>query len=191
MAVVRITEVWVRSLPPGSGQFTDATLPGFMLVSGTQRATWYAQCLVRGGRQTKYRVGHWPDVSQVEARRRAADILAAMRRGEDPREAERAKRARSTTLDDALELQLEGRGLSPRTEDGYRYAITHYLGDWLKRTIEEIGRDRVGVRERHRRITANNGRATADSVMRVLRAVYNRARREHPDLPPNPCVNAD
>ena len=33
MAVVRITEAWVRSLPPGSGQFTDATLPGFMLVS--------------------------------------------------------------------------------------------------------------------------------------------------------------
>jgi hypothetical protein len=27
--------------------------------------------------------------------------------------------------------------------------------------------------------------------MRVLRAVYNRARREHPDLPPNPCENVD
>ena len=39
MAVVRITEAWVRSLPPGSGQFTDATLPGFMVVSGAQRTT--------------------------------------------------------------------------------------------------------------------------------------------------------
>jgi integrase len=69
--------------------------------------------------------------------------------------------------------------------------VTQYLGDWSRRTIEEIGRDRVGVRERHRRISENNGRATADSVMRVLRAVYNRARREHPDLPPNPCENVD
>lgn len=191
MAVVRITEAWVKSLPPGSGQFTDATLPGFMVVSGTQRTTFYAQCLVRGGRQTKYRVGHWPDITQVEARRRAAEILAAMRRGEDPREAERAKRARSTTLDQALDLQLEGRGLSPRTEEGYRYAIEHYLSDWRRRTVEQIGRDRIGVRERHRRLAQEHGRATADSVMRVLRAVYNRARREHPDLPPNPCENID
>src|SRR5438270_3086141 len=191
MAVVRITEAWVRSLPPGSGQFTDATLPGFMLVSGTHRATWYAQALVRGGRQTKFRVGHWPDVPQVEARRMAADILAAMRRGEDPREAERARRARSTTLGDALELHLDGRRRSSRTAHGYRYAVEHYLGDWTRRTVEEIGRDRIGVRERHRRITQNSGRATADAVMRVLRAVYNRARREHPELPPNPCENVD
>jgi len=103
MTVTRFTEAWVRSLPPGSGQFTDATLPGFMLVSGAQRATWYAQAQVRGGRQTKVRVGHWPEVPQVEARRMAAEALAAMRRGEDPREAERAKRARSTTLDSARE----------------------------------------------------------------------------------------
>lgn len=191
MAVVRITEAWVRSLPPGSGQFTDATLPGFMLVSGSKRATWYAQALVRGGRQTKYRVGHWPDVPQVEARRMAADILAAMRRGEDPREAERARRARSTTLGDALELHLDRRQLSSRTAHGYRYAVEHYLGDWMRRTVEEIGRDRIGVRERHRRITQNSGRATADAVMRVLRAVYSRARREHPELPPNPCENVD
>jgi integrase len=191
MTVARFTEAWVRSLPPGSGQFTDATLPGFMLVSGAKRASWYAQALVRGGRQTKVRVGHWPEVAQVDARRMAAEALAAMRRGEDPREAERAKRARSTTLDQALELHLDGRRRSPRTDHGYRYAIEHYLGDWRRRTVEEIGRDRVGVRERHRRITRENGRATADSVMRVFRAVYNRARREHPDLPPNPCENVD
>jgi integrase len=191
MAIVRFTEAWVRSLPPGSGQFTDATLPGFMLVSGTNRATWYAQANVRGGRQTKVRVGHWPDVPQVEARRLAAEVLAAMRRGEDPGEAERARRARSTTLEAALELHLGGRRRSERTVDGYRYALRQYLGDWLRRTVEEIGRDRAGVRERHRRITERSGRATADAVMRVLRAVYNRARREHPDLPPNPCDNVD
>jgi integrase len=191
MATVRFTEAWVRSLSPGSGQFTDATLPGFMLVSGTKRATWYAQAQVRGGRQTKLRVGHWPEVPQVEARRLAAEVLAAMRRGEDPREEERAKRARSTTLEAALELHLSGRRRSLRTEEGYRYAVSQYLSDWMRRTIEEIGRDRIGVRERHRRISENNGRATADAVMRVLRAVYNRARREHPDLPPNPCENVD
>jgi integrase len=191
MATVRFTEAWVRNLPPGSGQFVDQSLPGFMLVSGRQRVSWYVQATVRGGRQTKYRVGHWPEVPQVEARRLAADVLAAMRRGLDPREAERAKKARSTTLEEALEAHLAGRNRSPRTEENYRYALTQYLGDWRHRSVEEIGRDRAGVRARHQRITTDHGLATADSVMRVLRAVYNRARREHPELPPNPCENVD
>src|SRR6185369_433488 len=68
------------------GELSAATLPGFMLVSGAKRATWYAQAKVRGGRQTKVRVGHWPEVPQVEARRMAAEVLAAMGRGEDPGE---------------------------------------------------------------------------------------------------------
>jgi integrase len=189
MAIARFTEAFVRSAP--QGQYTDAELRGFMLVVGRTRRTFYAQAMVRGGRQTKTLVGHWPEVPQVEARRRAADALAAMRRGEDPGEAERARRARSTTLREALEAHLSGRERSPRTVEGYRYNLTHYLGDWLDREVEAIGRDRAGVRERHRRLAGVHGAPTADSVMRVLRAVYGRARRQHPDLPPNPCENVD
>src|SRR4051812_35171182 len=75
MAIARFTEAWVRGAP--EGQYTDGTLPGFMCVVGKTRTTWYAQANVRGGRQTKVRVGHWPDVPQAEARRMAADALAA------------------------------------------------------------------------------------------------------------------
>ena len=190
MAVARFTEAWVRGAAPG--QYTDETLRGFMCVVGKTRRTWYAQALVKGGKQVKVRVGHWPDVPQVEARRMAADALAGMRRGEDPGEARRARRARSTTLGEALEVHLAGRdGRSPRTVEGYRYALGKYLPDWMSRDVEAIGRDRAGVRERHRALARDRGAPTADSVMRVLRAVYARARREHPDLPPNPCENVD
>jgi hypothetical protein len=79
MAVARFTEAWVRSAPPG--QYTDETLRGFMCVVGKTRRTWYAQALVKGGKQVKMRVGHWPDVAQVEARRMAADALAGLRAG--------------------------------------------------------------------------------------------------------------
>ena len=113
-----------------------------------------------------------------------------MRRGEDPGEAERARRARSATLADALEAHLSGKARSAKTAAG-RYALAHYLPDWMTREVEAIGRDRAAVRERHRRIGRAHGAPTADSVMRVLRAVYNRALREHPDLPPNPCGNVD
>lgn len=189
MALARFTEAWVRSAPPG--QYTDEELRGFMCVVGKTRRTWYAQALVHGGRLTKVRVGGWPEVSQVEARRAAARVLAGMRQGVDPREAERARRARSTTLSEALDAHLAGGGRSPRTVEGYRYALEHYLPDWMQREVEAIGRDRAGVRERVERIARDHGAATADSVARVLRAVYNRARRQHPDLPANPCDNVD
>src|SRR5712691_5250856 len=126
--MARFTEAWVRDAPPG--QYTDETLRGFMCVVGKTRRTWYAQALVRGGRQTKVRVGHWPEVPQVEARRMAAEALAAMRRGEDPGEARRARAARSATLADALEAHLSGRARSGKTAAGYRYALAHYLPDW-------------------------------------------------------------
>ena len=189
MALARFTEAWVRGASPG--QYTDETLRGFMCVVGKTRRTWYAQALVHGGRLTKVRVGGWPEVPQEEARRAASKILAGMRQGVDPREAERARRARSTTLAEALEAHLAGRERSSRTVEGYTYAIEHYLPDWMDREVESIGRDRAGVRERVLRIGRDHGEATADSVARVLRAVYNRARRQHPDLPANPCENVD
>lgn len=111
----------------------------------------------------------------------AADALAGMRRGEDPGEARRALRARSTTLAEALEAHLAGRvGRSPRTVEGYRYALNKYLPDRMGREVEAIGRNRAGVRERHREIGRDHGAPTAASVMRVLRAVYARARRSTP-----------
>ena len=41
--------------------------------------------------------------------------------------------------------------------------------------------DYAGVRERHRKITEKHGAPSADNVFRVLRAVYNRGLREHPE----------
>ena len=79
MAVARFTEAWVEKAPPG--QYTDETLRGFMCVVGKTRTTWYAQAVVRGGRQTKVRVGHWPDVPQVKARDLAREALSRPRAG--------------------------------------------------------------------------------------------------------------
>jgi integrase len=73
----------------------------------------------------------------------------------------------------------------------YRYCCDQYLGDWLDKPLTEIGADRSGVRERHARITKKNGATSADTAYRVLRAIYNRGLREHPDLPPNPTRNVD
>ncbi|MGN3938004.1 integrase, partial [Xanthomonas citri pv. mangiferaeindicae] len=72
-----------------------------------------------------------------------------------------------------------------------QYHVTYYLKGWLDKPLAEIGADRQGVRERHRRITERSGATSGDNTMRVLRSVYNRALRQFPDLPPNPIGNVD
>lgn len=61
----------------------------------------------------------------------------------------------------------------------------------MDKPLAELGADRAGVRERHRRITEKHGAPSADNVFRIFRAVYNRGLREHPDLPANPTANVD
>ncbi len=121
----------------------------------------------------------------------ARSVLVGMRGGTNPNEERRKARARGITLSEALKLHLAARPLSPRTVEDYNYYCSQYLGDWLNRTLDELGSDRSAVRERHRRITEKHGATCADSTFRIFRAVYSRGLREHPDLPPNPCANVD
>ena len=67
----------------------------------------------------------------------------------------------------------------------------HFFNGLLDKALAELGTDRAGVRERHRRITEKHGASTADTVFRIFRAVYNRGLREHPELPANPTANVD
>ena len=99
--------------------------------------------------------------------------------------------ARGITLREALELHLRAKPHAERTETDYRDVTARYLADWLDRPLREIGEDRRGVRERHERVSANHGASVADRAVRVLRACYNRALREFPELPTNPCANVD
>jgi hypothetical protein len=150
MTVARITEAFVRDAPPGV--YSDETLRGFMLRVGIETRAFHVQAMVRGGKQVRRKFGVYPSIRADAARREAADVLHAMRRGTDPREAERERRAASVTLGEALEQYLAGKRLAPRTAEGYRYFVRKYLPDWTDRTLEEIGRDREGVRERMARI---------------------------------------
>jgi len=141
--------------------------------------------------------------------------------GENPVAERREARAqelreavRGITLRQATALALEtlrAKGRSPRTLEKFGRPLEMYLGDWLDKPLAEI--TRADAREQHQRIAAeiargkyidrnnpkhhgrkrgpNSGRVTANAVFRVFRAVYNRALREHPELPSNPCVNVD
>ena len=190
----KITQSLAERAPlPQSGKSTlyaDPELRGFYLIVTPTKRAYYVQSLV-DGRQVRAKLGDHPAMDAKQARDAARRTLVNMRGGVNPNEERRKARAQGITLREALELHLKAKPLSERTKEGYRYNCAQYLADWFDKPLSEIGKDRTAVRERHSRITHKHGSTSADSVYRVLRAVYNRGLREHPDLPPNPTSNVD
>ena len=190
----KITQALVERAPtPDKGKsalYADSEMRGFYLIVTPTKRSFYVQSLVNG-KQVRTKLGDHPSMDAKQARDLARKTLVEMRGGANPNEERRKAKARGITLRDALDLHLAAKPLSPRTKDDYRYCCDQYLPDWLDKALAEIGTDRAGVRERHRRITEKHGASTADTVFRIFRAVYNRGLREHPELPANPTANVD
>ncbi|MCK6407846.1 MAG: Arm DNA-binding domain-containing protein, partial [Thauera sp.] len=190
----KITQALVERAPaPDRGKsvlYADSEMRGFYLIVTPTKRSFYVQSLVRG-RQVRTKLGDHPSMDAKQARDAARRTLVDMRAGANPNEERRKAKARGITLRDALDLHLGAKPLSPRTKEDYRYCCDQYLPDWLDKALAELGTDRAGMRERHRRITEKHGASTADTVFRIFRAVYNRGLREHPELPANPSANVD
>ncbi|MCS0582130.1 integrase family protein [Massilia pinisoli] len=170
--------------------YADSEMRGFYLIVTPTKRGFYVQSLVNG-RQVRTKLGDHPAMDAKQARDAARKTLVDMRAGANPNEERRKARARGITLRESLDLHLAAKPLSPRTKEDYRYNCEQYLEDWLDKPLAELGADRAGMRERHRRITERHGAPSADNVFRIFRALYNRGLREHPDLPPNPTANVD
>jgi integrase len=184
--------------------YLDTKMKGFGLCVGAKSRTFVAQHAVRNG-SVRVTIGRHGVFTVDEAREEARQLLARMAKGENPNVTKLAELAGSITLRDALELflaQPTGRGGLPRslrTLKDYRYTIERYLEDWLDRPLADI--TRRDVYEKHQNIAQqigsgskkfkNGGTCAANGAMRVFRAAYNRAMRQHADLPSNPCINID
>ncbi|WP_270175312.1 integrase arm-type DNA-binding domain-containing protein [Diaphorobacter sp. ED-3] len=190
----KITQALVERGPtPERGKsvlHADTEMRGFYLIVTPTKRSFYVQSLVNG-KQVRTKLGDHPSMDAKQARDLARKTLVEMRGGANPNEERRKAKARGITLREALDLHLAAKPLSPRTKEDYRYCCDQYLPDWLDKALAELGTDRAGVRERHRRITEKHGASTADTVFRIFRAVYNRGLREHPELPANPTANVD
>jgi integrase len=143
------------------------------------------------GKQVRSKIGDHPAMSVKEARAAARKTLVAMRDGANPVQERRRAKAKGMTFKQALDLHLSGKVRSARTTEGYHYLADTYLSDWQDKPLVDLGEDRAAVRDRHRRLTTKHGKTTADYALRVFRAAYNRALRQHPELPPNPVTNVD
>ncbi|HZF18553.1 MAG TPA: integrase family protein [Burkholderiales bacterium] len=196
---------------PAAKFYLDTKLRGFGLaVSATGVKSFFVMRRVRGKKE-RHVFGRATELTVTEARAKAEKLLPQMTDGVSLNEKRRRDRAeakrvevRGVTLRDAVALYegtLRKNGRAPRTIEDYRYLLEKYLAGWLDRPLAEI--TRAEVRKRHDEIPREiargkhgpkrpgAGKLTANHVMRAFRAVYNRAVREHPELPGNPIINVD
>ena len=83
-----------------------------------------------------------------------------------------------------MDRYFDGRDLSDRTEEGYRYHLEKYLKHLRNRAVADI--TRTEVRDLYDSLRRRSGDTTAGAVMRTLRAMVNEARRIDETIESNP-----
>ena len=194
----------------------DSELTGFGLVVGKRTKTFFVQRRVTGGRVERVKIDLYGRLTVDQARQRAAEMLAAMGKGESQR---RKQPEGGITLKDAWDLhrrEMAKRKPSDKTLKRYQGILDLYLTDWMTRPLREI--TRADVRQRHEKIKTDiaagrylkvlkhpklygkrkgakmgpgnrTGESTANDTVRLLRAIWNTALREDEQgLPANPAL---
>ncbi len=187
MAVLNLTEARIRDLPLGSGIHRDEQVKGLMVLCHKTTRSYAVQGDVRRNgrhvRTVRVKIDRCDRIGLREARNRAKALMSQIQQGVDPTE---GPAETGITLERALETHLEEKQHRPRTEEGYRYHLDHYLKHWRKRAVADISRQMV--RELYADLKRKSGETTAASVMRTLRAAVNTAMRIDETLGSNPVA---
>jgi len=184
----------ITDLPyPESGQvyYWDTNLPGFGVCVGKKSKSYVVQRDVRG-RSQRMRVGRFGKIPLAKAKKKAKVLMGQMAGDTNPYQEGREARAHNMTLREAwalYETHLAAKERSDRTGEGYWKNIGLYLSDWLDKPLVEISR--INAQKRHAKIGRDHGKYAANGTMRALRAIWRRARRQHPALSDPPTLNVD
>ena len=150
-----------------------------IMVTAKGAKSFYVVKLVQGKKE-EVRIGPYPEVSIPVARRTASEILLRVVKGETIGTARRIQeRNEQLTLGTAFaEYQafLE-RHRKPKTIREYNGQWRLFLSAWAKRPLKSIRRHEVVTL--HHAIGDHHGKHQANRVVALLRALFNRAIREH------------
>jgi integrase len=177
---VPLTQVAIDELPLNSGTYRISDIPGLYLRCRAKTKSFFLQRRVDGC-LVKESLG---PLSARAAKAKAMTSWIEMKPA--PPSADEP-----VTLGEAIEQYLAAKALAPRTVALARYNTRRYLAHWSNRTLDEIGRDRAGVRLLQQHLTKKHKRATSNQVVRLLSAVYRWHRKVDTDLPESPMVVAE
>ena len=184
----KLNQRYVDALPLESSQpriYFDDTVKGFGVCVGKTTKSYIVQREINR-RSVRVTIARTHEMTVSTARAEASKLMLAMRGGENPNQ--RNKRVRTpipikaVTLRSILDQHVESLKLRGCDEsaDTYPKSLNKHVKDWLDEPVESITRD--DVIHRHRKIGTVVGKRSANKVFRVLRALYNQYRIDHPDF---------
>jgi len=184
-----LNDAWLRTLEtPTAGrvEIRDARVSGLILrMTSAGAATWCIRTRTKDGKQTRLKMGTWPEMGITDARKAARKMLASVTLGADPaaeRKAARAARAeesRLQTVQEALEAWQADRAADTKSPwsdkhstEVARIAARYILPKLGKRKLKQTTRaDWTGI------VTAKRKTAPAMAALiyRVVSAFLNHA----------------
>ncbi len=205
MAVVKLTQKLVDS-QKWAGKtvlLRDAKTPGLILAVNKTSKTWKVQADLWQRRKliktVRHTMGSTEDMSLDEARTRAQEVLAQIKKGIDPNAPDAPIDPGSVAnwtiqqLWDAYEAELVRRGRSPRTIKDFRGYLDRHLSNWRSLRLHEITNSMCA--DRFNDLTDEVGPVAANHAIGALRTAWNRSaagRSNHTDpvpLQPNPTAS--
>jgi len=152
----------------GRDEYYDSKQPKLMLRVTSNGTKSFAIAKKQNGTYKRVTLGRFPELTISQARDLAIEALNSLRQGIDPVEQKRRRFAESTTLSQVFEQYLTARDHKESTKKSYSYKINKYFPTWLDSPVILITEDMV--LKRHKELT-KLGKTTANTAMRVLRAV--------------------
>ncbi len=187
MAVINLTEARIKDMPLGSGIHRDEQVKGLMVICHKTTKSYAVQGDVRRNgrhvRTVRVKIDRCDRIGLRDARNKAKALMSQIQSGVDPTDGPEES---GITLERALEAHLDEKPHRPRTVEGYRYQLDHYLKPWRKKAVADISRQMV--RDLYADLKRKHGETTAASSMRTLRAVVNTAMRIDETLGSNPVA---
>jgi integrase len=196
----KLTQRFVDSLKFAGKEFAvrDTQIPGFLVGVNRRSKSFKVQADLweghRGSRRLvktcRVTIGRVGELSVEEARAKALGVLAQIKAGIDPNAPPAPAPAPAWTVGEAFARYAEDLGIrqkADRTIADLQRLLGSYLSDWTSLPLTSISREMC--RERHARVSRDNGKVAANQALRALRTVHNFARRAQ-DVPlgENPVV---
>jgi integrase len=182
----KLLETWPAP-PLGRVYLHDERARGLVLaITSAGAKTFYLYRKVKG-RPERVKIGPFPDLSVEQARGKAAELNAAIAKGDNPAEWRRSARA-EMTLEQLFTAWLERYGKVHRKtwpEDKRTFGI--YVTGALKgRKLSAIRR--IDLAALHVKVGEEHGKIVANRLLSLLRAVFNRALDWGVELALNPAT---
>ncbi len=159
------------------------------MVTKAGAKSFYVSKLYRG-KKHQIRIGSVEDIPILKARQIAVEILGQLLAGKMPASRREAVRQEEITLAEAAEeyFKYADAHRRPVTVAKYRSQWKSYIAPWAgKRRLADFRR--LDVRNFHLQLGADIGQVTANRVIALIRAIYNRTIREHELELLNPAIS--